>query len=226
MGQARAGKIAAHCRIPCHRPPHNPYLVEREHAKRPRRPQMSGPQPRPLLAQRARHVINHLTQARHITPPMHPYSCHVTLPSAYGWLLQDQRRARQVHHGPYHRPTQYPTPLSPLPSLRDVGATASLLPDEVHLHQRDTDRPAVLTRMENNALMQVTQSTEVLSVPHRFLPDSGGIQIGRGLCQYCHSCGFSFQWNSGIPELIPECSPEFTGTECHRNAFTGIVFNL
>ena len=55
---------------------------------------------------------------------------------------------------------------------------------------------------------------------------SGGMEIGRGLCQYCHSCCFSFQRNPYIPELILECSPEFTGTECNRNTFSGIVFNL
>ena len=67
---------------------------------------------------------------------------------------------------------------------------------------------------------------EVLSVPHRFLLDSGGMQIGRGLCQYCYSCCFLFRWNPCIPELILECSPEFTRMECNWNAFTGIVFNL
>ena len=29
-----------------------------------------------------------------------------------------------------------------------------------------------------------------------------------------------------IPELIPECSPEWTGKECHRNTISGMVFNL
>ena len=55
---------------------------------------------------------------------------------------------------------------------------------------------------------------------------SRGIEIGRGLCQYCHSGCFPFRWNPCIPELILECSPEFTGTECNRNTFSGIVFNL
>jgi len=53
----------------------------------------------------------------------------------------------------------YPTPLSPLPSLRDVGTTVSLLTDEVRLHRRDADWSAVLTQVENNALMQVMQLT-------------------------------------------------------------------
>jgi hypothetical protein len=52
--------------------------------------------------------------------------------------------------------------------------------------------------------------------------DSGGMQIGRGSCQYCHSSNCSFRQNRGIPELIPECSAEFTGTECNRNSFTGM----
>ena len=55
---------------------------------------------------------------------------------------------------------------------------------------------------------------------------SGGMEIGRGLCQKCHSCNFSFRWNPCIPELILECSPEFTGMECNQNQFSGMGFNL
>ena len=52
--------------------------------------------------------------------------------------------------------------------------------------------------------------------------ESGGIKNGRGASQYCHSRECIFQWNTGIPELRPECSLELTGMECDRNAITGI----
>ena len=63
---------------------------------------------------------------------------------------------------------------------------------------------------------------EVFIMPHWFLPDSG------------HSCGFRWHssgiyqpkyilpQNSVIPMFTPEQSPEWTGTEWHRNAVTGM----
>jgi hypothetical protein len=71
---------------------------------------------------------------------------------------------------------------------------------------------------------------EDLVMPYRFLPDSG------------HSCGFrwipeelnlaetpSQNYYSGgykfILELTPECSPEFTGTECHRNPVPAVFIH-
>ena len=54
------------------------------------------------------------------------------------------------------------------------------------------------------------------------LVESGGMQIGRGLCQYCHSCCFSFYqnvpWNSGNP--VYENMPG--NTNSHRTNMTWI----
>ena len=53
---------------------------------------------------------------------------------------------------------------------------------------------------------------EVLVMPYIFLLDSG------------HR-GCKFQWNYFIPELAPECSPEFTGTECNQNLVHAVFIN-
>jgi len=48
------------------------------------------------------------------------------------------------------------------------------------------------------------------------LEESSGMKFGRMACYFLHSSVISFQWNLGIPELRPECSAEFAGTECNR----------
>ena len=55
--------------------------------------------------------------------------------------------------------------------------------------------------------------------------DSGGIKFGRDISQIYNSGGCKFQWNYFIPELAPECSPEFTGTECNWNPVPGVFIN-
>jgi hypothetical protein len=43
--------------------------------------------------------------------------------------------------------------------------------------------------------------------------------------QNYYSGGYKFQWNEFILELAPECSPEFTGTECHQNPVPGVFIH-
>jgi len=56
--------------------------------------------------------------------------------------------------------------------------------------------------------------------------ESGGLKIGRGPCKNNYSGSFSVRRNFLSPELIPECSPGFTGTECHRNPVTGVAIKF
>jgi len=45
--------------------------------------------------------------------------------------------------------------------------------------------------------------------------ESGGIKFGRKACYFFSFRCLLFQQNLGIPELRPECSAEFAGTECN-----------
>ena len=56
--------------------------------------------------------------------------------------------------------------------------------------------------------------------------ESGGLKIRREACQKFHSGSFSVRRNCVTPELIPECSPGFTGTECNRNPVTGVAIKI
>jgi len=56
--------------------------------------------------------------------------------------------------------------------------------------------------------------------------ESGGMKFGRMACYFLHSGVISFQWNLGIPELRPECSVEFTGTECNGMESSCLVTTL
>ena len=56
--------------------------------------------------------------------------------------------------------------------------------------------------------------------------ESGGLKIGRGPCKNYYSGSFSVRRNFLTPELIPECSPGFTGTECHWNPVTGVAIKF
>ena len=55
--------------------------------------------------------------------------------------------------------------------------------------------------------------------------DSGGIKFGRDISQIYNSGCCKFRWNYFIPELAPECSPEFTGTECNWNPVPRVFIN-
>jgi hypothetical protein len=76
---------------------------------------------------------------------------------------------------------------------------------------------------------------EDLVMPYRFLPDSSHscgflwipeeLNLAETPSQNYYSGGYKFQWNEFIPELAPECSPEFTGTECHRNPVPGVFIH-
>ncbi|KIJ95212.1 hypothetical protein K443DRAFT_44287, partial [Laccaria amethystina LaAM-08-1] len=44
---------------------------------------------------------------------------------------------------------------------------------------------------------------------------SGGMKFGRKACYFFHSGVLLFWRNSQILELRPECSAEYTGTECN-----------
>jgi len=83
----------------------------------------------PLRVQWAWHVINHLAHARRIIPPtrarrIHSYSspCHPPLyPQSALWEPTTSSPSTLCHSS-----IQHPALPSPLPSLRDVGATVSL----------------------------------------------------------------------------------------------------
>ncbi|KIK09862.1 hypothetical protein K443DRAFT_636650, partial [Laccaria amethystina LaAM-08-1] len=53
--------------------------------------------------------------------------------------------------------------------------------------------------------------------------ESGGMKFGRKACYFFHSGVLLFRRNDRIPELRPECSVEFTGTECDGIRLFGIL---
>jgi hypothetical protein len=54
----------------------------------------------------------------------------------------------------------------------------------------------------------------------------GGLKISREACQFFNSGSFSVRQSWTTPELIPECSLEFTRMECNWNPVTGAVIKI
>ncbi|KIJ99606.1 hypothetical protein K443DRAFT_36409, partial [Laccaria amethystina LaAM-08-1] len=54
--------------------------------------------------------------------------------------------------------------------------------------------------------------------------ESSGMKFGRKACYFFHSGVLLFRRNDRIPESRPECSAEFTGTECDGIRLFGIYY--
>jgi hypothetical protein len=78
----------------------------------------------------------------------------------------------------------------------------------------------------HRGLISAPQIPEGVTRLRRSPVESGGLKIGREACQFFHSGSFSVRQSWTTPELIPECSLEFTGTDCNRNPVPGVLIKF